>query len=398
MPNDISKYLKYVIKSEGKITFARFMDIALYHHEFGYYITNKQKIGKSGDYYTSPDVHPFFGQVLSKQLMEMWSILGEKHFYIVEIGAGKGLMALDILKYIKQNLPGFYEHLTYIIIEKSKTFKVNQYELLASYKEKINWFDSISCFYDSKGFTGCVLSNELFDALPFHRVYQEGMELKELFVTIDKGKFTEKTGKLSSDKLSNHIKRLKIPLIDGMKTEINLEAMHWIRSIASIIHQGFVITIDYGYPAHLYYSPSKNNGTFLCYYNHSTNEEPLERIGEQDITAHVDFTSLALEGNELGLDLLAYTDLSSFLILHGKDILEKEIEKIQVLNNINAFKTSSAIKNLIHPEGMGGTFKALIQGKNVDTKSLIEKPFDKSYLLALNHLTSTNIPQALPLS
>ncbi|MGR3317516.1 MAG: class I SAM-dependent methyltransferase [Candidatus Anammoxibacter sp.] len=365
MTTNILEYLKRLIKAEGRITFARYMDIALYHPEFGYYCTDIPKIGKDGDYYTGSDVHPFMGQVLGAQLIKMWEILGREDFYIVEMGAGKGLMALDILEYIKDNSQMFYKRLTYIIIERSKTFKAKQKKLLAPFNGKTQWLDSISCFNDSKRITGTFISNELVDALPFHRVYQDEDGLKELFVTIDQDKFIEEVGELSTDKLSNYIKRLKIPLTDGMKTEINLEAMNWMKSVAAAIHKGFAITIDYGFPAHLYYEPSRTKGTFLCYHNHSVNEKPFERIGKQDITAHVDFTSLALEGKESGLDLLSYTNLSSFLISYGKDILEKEMEKIQSLNQVSAFKASSAIKNLIHPEGMGGKFKVLIQCKNV---------------------------------
>ncbi|MGR3177858.1 MAG: class I SAM-dependent methyltransferase [Candidatus Anammoxibacter sp.] len=386
MTNNISEYLKQLIKSDGRITFARYMDIALYHPEFGYYCTDIPKIGKDGDYYTSPDVHPFMGQVLGTQLIEMWKILGEETFYIVEMGAGKGLMALDILKYIKENSQRFYKCLTYIIIEKSNTFRANQSKLLNPFKEKIQWLDSISCLNNSKKFIGTFISNELVDALPFHRVYQDGNALKELFVTIDQDTFVEEVGELSTGKLSNYLKRLKISLTDGMKTEINLEAVNWMKSVASALHKGFVITIDYGFPAHIYYEPSRINGTFLCYHNHSVNEKPFERIGKQDITAHVDYTSLAFEGRESGLDLLSYTDLSSFLVSYGKEILEKEMERIQGLNQISAFKATSAIKNLIHPEGMGGKFKVLIQCKNVDVNDgniLKDKHLNRNHILGL---------------
>ena len=383
MADNIVEYLKRLIKSEGRITFARYMDVALYHPEFGYYCTDKPKIGKDGDYYTGPDVHPFMGQVLGAQLITMWKILGNEEFCIVEMGAGKGLMAFDILKYIKENAQEFYKRLTYIIIEKSKSFKDIQNKQLTPFRGKIRWQDSISCFNDSEKLTGTFISNELVDALPFHRVFQDGDELKELFVTIDQDKFIEEVGALSTKKLSNYIKRLKISLSDGMKTEINLEAMNWMKSVASVVHKGFVTTIDYGFPAYLYYVPSRTKGTFLCYHNHSANEKPFERIGKQDITAHVDFTSLSLEGKEYGLDLLSYTDLSAFLVSYGKDILESEMEKIQDLNQVDAFKASSAIKNLIHPEGMGGKFKVLMQCKNVDV--------DDMEILDDNHINRINI-------
>ncbi|MGR3219130.1 MAG: class I SAM-dependent methyltransferase [Candidatus Anammoxibacter sp.] len=387
MTNNISEYLKQLIKSKGRITFAGYMDIALYHPEFGYYCTDIPKIGKDGDYYTGPDVHPFMGRVLGAHLIEMWKTLGKESFYIIEMGAGKGLMAMDILKYIKENSLAFYKCLSYIIIERSNTFRNSQNKLLSAFNEKIQWSDSINCFNNnSEKLIGTIISNELVDALPFHRVYQEGDELKELFVTMEQGEFIEEVGELSTDKLSNYLKRLKISLTDGMKTEINLHAMDWMQSVASVLHKGFVTTIDYGFPARVYYEPARMNGTSLCYHNHSVNEKPFERIGEQDITAHVDFTSLAFEGRESGLNLLSYTDLPPFLISYGKDILEKEMERIQGLSRISAFKASSAIKNLIHPEGMGGKFKVLIQSKNVDVNDdniLKGNRYSRNHILGL---------------
>lgn len=376
-------YVKQLINSQGKITFARFMEIALYHPEIGYYNSEKQIIGKGGDYYTAPDVHSFMGQVLGKYLVEMWKRLNNEDFFIIEIGAGKGLMALDIIEYINKNFPNIYKCLTYFIIEKSKSLKVKQKNLLYKYIEKIEWLDSIFYFKNHKDFTGYVLSNELIDALPFHRVQQCKNKLKEIFISLNRDQLVDEIDELSTDRLLDYFKRINITLAEGMKTEVNLEAMNWINNIASIMDKGFVITIDYGFPAHLYYSSSKYNGTFLCYYNHSINENPYEKIGRQDITAHVDFTSLALEGKEVGLDLLAYTDLASFLMVYGKDILEQEIKKVQHLDKISAFKATTAIKNLIHPEGMGGAFKVLIQGKNVEPGVIIDNQYNKMEFLGL---------------
>ena len=384
MNTPITEYIKNIIKSEGKITFARFMDIALYHNDYGYYMADIQRIGKDGDFYTSPDVQPFMGKVLGEQLQKMWESLGKVPFSVIEMGAGKGLMAFDILSHIKDVHPEFFDNLTYIIIEKSVNFRERQEKLLGDFNEKVKWADSIYDLNMSNKLTGCVLTNELVDALPFHRVYQDNDTFKELFVTIENDLFTEVIDAPSTDKLLQHMKRLKLPLVDGMKTEINLAAMEWQKDIASILDKGFVLTIDYGYPASIYYAPSRSKGTFLCYYKHTTNENPYERIGLQDITAHVDFTSLALEGKELGLDLIAFTDMASFLMFNGKDLIEKEFQVGLDLNQVTAFKKISAIKNLIHPEGMGGTFKVLIQGKNVEANHLIDERANKKALLGVD--------------
>lgn len=392
MPNPLIELIKGIIQTDGKITFARFMETALYHPEFGYYNNAKPKIGKEGDFYTSPDVHPFIGRVLAEVMRNMWWILGSRDFFIVEIGAGKGILAMDILNDIKGYNPQFYKHITYIIIEKSPAFKAKQHELLADYQEKVLWVDSLSCLKDKGGFTGCLLSNELLDSFPFHCVMQKGKHLKELYVTYKNGKFVEEIGELSTNDLSDHLKRLKIGLPDGARTEINLEIMKWVRGVAAALNNGFVLTIDYGFPSHLYYAPFRDKGTLLCYFQHTANEEPFERVGKQDITAHVDFTSLTLEGSACGLDLLAFTDLSSFLTYCGSDILEKEIENglhksaySDSYDQIKSFKTLSAIKSLIHPEGMGGRFKVLVQGKGIKTSYLAEMTYNKKDLLKIDN-------------
>ncbi len=384
MNTPITEYIKSIIKSDGRITFARFMDIALYHNDYGYYMADIQRIGKEGDFYTSPDVQPFMGKVLGEQLQRIWESLGKKPFSVIEMGAGKGLMAFDVLNHVRDSYPEFFDNITYIIIEKSINFKERQKKLLNLFNAKVKWVDSIQDLNKFGRLEGCVLTNEFVDALPFHRVYQDKDKFKEVFVTTTDGIFSEVIDEPSTEKLFQHVNRLKLPLIDGMKTEVNLAAMEWLKDISAILNKGFVITIDYGYPAYIYYGPSKSNGTFLCYYKHTTNENPYERIGLQDITAHVDFTSLALEGNELGLDLLAFTDMASFLMFNGKDLIEKEFLAAQEMNQVASFKKLSAIKNLIHPEGMGGTFKVLIQGKNVELKHLIDDRSNKKDMLSLD--------------
>lgn len=391
MSTPLIELIKGMIQTDGKITFTRFMETALYHPEFGYYNSPRPKIGKEGDFYTSPDVHPFLGRVLAKVMEDMWRILGSRAFFIVEIGAGKGILAMDILNDIKAYNPQFYKHITYVIIEKGRAFKARQHELLADYQETVLWVDSLSCLKDKGGFTGCLLSNELLDSFPFHRVIQKGNRLKELYVAYKDGRFVEEIGELSTNDLSDYLKRLQIRLQDGGRTEINLEMLKWVKDAAATLNNGFVLTIDYGFPGHLYYAPFRNKGTSLCYFHHTANEEPFERVGEQDITAHVDFTSLTLEGTACGLNLLAFTDMASFLTYCGSDILEKEIkdgiDKLTRLDNydqLKSFKTLSAIKNLIHPEGMGGRFKVLVQGKGIETSYLREMTYNKNDLLKIS--------------
>lgn len=376
--------IKDLISSKGSITFAEFMETALYHPRFGYYNSaEKPKIGADGDFYTSSDVHPFIGKVLAHEFKTMFEILGTNSFSIVEMGAGKGTMALDILNEINKYDPDFYDIISYIIIEKSYAFRSRQQELLKDCRQKVKWINSLTELKDAGGFTGSFFSNELVDSFPFNRVYQDGTEFKEIYVSLNNDLLVEKTGKLSTGALLEYFKRLNISLPDGMKTEVNLEALSWVKDVSLATNKGFIITIDYGYPAHLYYAPARMNGTFMCYFNHSVNEEPFERVGRQDITAHIDFTSIAIEGKRVGLELSTFTSLPFYLMDKGKDILEEEISKLQDIDSVNAFKSSSAIKNLIHPEGMGGKFKVMIQTKGIDVEYPFNSHFNRKKLLEI---------------
>ncbi len=384
MESNILEHLETLISTQGRITFAQFMEIALYHEQFGYYNNaDKAVIGIDGDFYTSPDAHPFIGKVLAAEIKRMRDIAGGGHFSIIEMGAGKGVMALDILTYLRENEREFFDAFDYCIIEKSSAFRSKQQALLADFAQKTHWIDSLAGLAQISDGTGCVISNELVDAFPFHRVTQHEGRLKELYVALEGGKLVEQAGELSTDQLSQYFERIGISLADGMKTEVNLDAMQWIKDVSSALKKGFVITIDYGYPAVDYYDHSRTKGTFMCYSKHNVSEQPFEMVGEQDITAHVDFTSLASEGKKWGLELLAFTDLPSFLVYNGRDLLAKEMEKISKADQVKAFKASSAIKNLIHPEGMGGKFKVLIQGKGVDTGEIIKERVNKKNYLSI---------------
>ena len=199
--------IKDLINSKGIITFAEFMEIALYHPKFGYYNSfDNPKIGADGDFYTSSDVHPFIGKVLAREFKTMFEILGTNSFSIVEMGAGKGTMALDILNEINRYDPDFYDIISYIIIEKSCAFRSRQQELLKGYRQKVKWIDSLTELKDTGGFTGSLFSNELVDAFPVNRVYQDGNELKEIYVSLNNNLLVEKTGKLSTGALLNILK------------------------------------------------------------------------------------------------------------------------------------------------------------------------------------------------
>ena len=351
----LSEIIKEKIRQIGPISFRDFMEMALYYPELGYYTSSRNKIGKTGDYYTSPNLTPVLGEIIGRQLEEMWRILGEREFTVVEMGAGMGLLSGDVLAYLKKNKE-LYNDLNYCIIEKSPAMRREQRKLL---REKVTWHDSIN---ELQGIKGCIFSNELADAFPVHIVLMEN-ELMEIFVGYENG-FIEIL-KPASSELRNYFDELDVVLPQGYRTEVNLDAIKWEKEIGTSLKKGFVITIDYGYPSFELYRDYRNRGTLMCYYNHTTNETPFEHIGEQDITSHVNFSALQHWGSKNGLKLCGFTDQSHFLIGLG---IEEYLEKIQENEPENYLKKMLPVKNLMME--MGETFKILIQKKGGDCSKL----------------------------
>jgi SAM-dependent MidA family methyltransferase len=351
----LSEIIIQKIHRSGALPFRDFMDMALYHPELGYYTSPPEKIGKRGDYYTSPNLTPASGEMIGRQLEEMWRILGRGEFTVVEMGAGMGILSGDVLGYLKKNKE-LYENLDYCIIEKSPTMREEQKKRL---NEKVRWHDSLE---ELAGFSGCVFSNELVDAFPVHLVVMED-ELMEVFVDYDSG-FIE-TLKPASDELRNYFNELGVVLPQGYRTEINLDAVQWIQQIGAGLNKGFVITIDYGYPSSELYREYRNRGTLMCYYKHTANETPFEHIGKQDITSHVNFSALEYWGSKNGLELCGFTDQSHFLIGLG---IEEYLKRLQKNEPENYLKKMLPVKNLMME--MGETFKILIQKKGVGCNEL----------------------------
>ncbi|RJP59460.1 MAG: SAM-dependent methyltransferase [Deltaproteobacteria bacterium] len=360
------------IRKKGRITFAEYMDMALYHPVHGYYNSSGEKIGKDGDYYTSPHVHPVFGQLIARLLYQMWNIMGEiSDFTIVEAGAGKGFLCCDILDYARRQLPDFYESLTYNIIEISSHFSATQKELMKSHsdKNKVIWYSPDDFGKRDFCFNGCYLSNELLDSFPFNMVKMEEGRLKEVYVTLNKSGFMEELGELSTPALEQYFTNLDITLEEGQKAEVNLGIFDWLKEIHSAMGKGFVITIDYGYTADELFAPYRTDGTISCYYRHTVNHNPYIRPGFQDITAHVDFTTLIETGEKMNLKKTLYLEQYRFLIALGLldtiDDLEKNKHNLSILEY---YKEKLAMKNFLMPGGMGVLFKVLIQQKGVEDK------------------------------
>ena len=363
METPLSDIIKNRILVQGPISFHDFMEMALYYPDLGYYSSSPDKIGKQGDYYTSPYFTNVFGNVLAKQLEEMWLLTGKKNFTIVEYGAGMGSLCVDILRRLKHSKK-LYENLNYCIIEKSEAMRQNEKKIIGPdlINEKIVWYDSIE---EIPSFTGCVLANEVLDNFSVHKVIMKQNELKEIFVDYDKG-FIEVL-KPAPDDLKEYFAALGIELPNDFCAEVNLEAIDWIERISSSLEKGFVITIDYGYPSSELYQSYHRLGTIVCYNKHTVNDLPYENIGQQDITAHVNFSALKIWGAKHGLNNCGFTNQSQFLLGLGLTEHLRKLEKHEK-NNFEVRKKLMLLHTFLM--SMGKKFKVLIQQKGLNNPFL----------------------------
>lgn len=318
-----------------------------------------------------PCVHPLFGGMIAKQLVQMANLLGGETFEVVEMGGGRGLLCEDILNWAKKNEPIFYQRLRYYLLETGPHFIKEQKERLASQERegKVFWLEPEAFGEGEVQIEGCFLSNELVDAFPVHRVVLDHGGLKEIYVTGQNGRFEEQWGKPSDQGISDYFRSMSISLQEGQKAEVNLAALNWMEKVSQCLKKGFILTIDYGYFAEELYAPDRREGTLLCYHQHRTSENLYERLGEQDMTSHVNFTSLIRKGEEAGLRFTGFVPQYQFLIALG--ILQEVESSGREMAELDALKLRLSLKHLIEPEaGMGEVFKVLIQHKGIDKPGL----------------------------
>ncbi|BAZ66769.1 hypothetical protein NIES4106_15210 [Fischerella sp. NIES-4106] len=388
---------------DQRITFAIYMDMALYSPDYGYYSTQAVNIGKQGDFFTSVHLGPDFGELLAEQFVQMWEILGQPAaFSLVEMGAGQGHLALDILNYLKLRYPNFFAALNYIIVEKSPILRQEQQQRLQGFTVEIkSSLDEIL----SNSIIGCFFSNELVDALPVHQFILEQGQLREIYVTLQPESivnsqelftspsphtlFKEVIAEPSTPRLAEYFDLVGIKLIEnvypeGYRSEINLAALDWLGVVADRLQRGYVLTIDYGYPASRYYNPRRSQGTLQCYWHHQRHNNPYINIGRQDITAHVDFTALEKWGERCGLAKIGWTQQELFLMALGLgDRMVSLSHTNQPISDL--LRRRDALRQLLDPFGLGG-FGVLAQSKGLkETETfLILKGFTVPDLPILN--------------
>jgi len=345
--------------NEGSISFQRYMELTLYAPGLGYYAAGSTKLGEEGDFITAPEISPLFSQTLANAILPALN----QEQVILEVGAGRGRMAADILVYLEQQnkLPK-----EYWILELSADLRERQKktieETIPELINKVKWLDSLP-----DKFSGIVLANELLDAMPVQLFQKTKNDINEINVTWAEGKFAFALTSSFDSRLITRIKdieaELGAELDSGYVSEINFAAEDWIKSIGERLQQGVIVLIDYGFPRHEYYHVQRTQGTLMCHYRHRTHPDPLVYPGLQDITAHVDFTAMADAALEANMKVIGYTNQVSFLM--GAGLVE--LAALNDERNVQKqMETATQIKKLTLPHEMGELFKVIGFTKSCD--------------------------------
>ncbi|HEX7056052.1 MAG TPA: SAM-dependent methyltransferase [Bacilli bacterium] len=340
------------------ISFRDFMDLCLYHPKYGYYMTERKRIGRDGDFYTSANIGSIMGEIIAEKFVRMTGAW-RHDAAIAEWGAGTGRMAYHILRHLQNTYPGIYERMRYTIVETSPNQISQQKELLANHRERVDWQTAEAWFANAPHSDVFVFANELIDAFPVHRVQGSVDGILELFVTWDEraGAFREVALPLDDKALQRHLAEYAVRLAPGQYAEVNLAAVEWIGRMGGAIESGALITIDYGDLMAELFAPHRMKGTLMCYRNHLAADNPYEYVGEQDITAHVNFTPLIAEGKKAGFQEWRWQTQKQFLLENG--ILHKLADHAESDPFHPAVRRNRAIRQLLLSEQMSELFKVL---------------------------------------
>ncbi len=362
--NPLTKWIKQRIKQSptDNISFHDYMHACLYHPDWGYYSSSRTKLGREGDFYTSAYVGDWMGRILARciieQLMEYTNV---SQWSLTEWGGGTGRLACHVMDELKHLHPEYYAGLTLYMVEHNVVHQAALSEALAAHQAKVrvvsedDWFES-----DLNEAPMIVYSNELLDAFPVYRVKQQAV-IKEIFVTWDEQAqcFKDQVDDVRSEALLKSLEEEPMVLMEGQETEVNVDAGKWIVRIGRKIREGCLISIDYGDLAEELYAEHRMRGTLMCYYRHTASDDPYVRVGEQDITAHVNFSSCIHAGKAAGLNRYQLLTQKDFLVDYGI------LDYLQDHHTTDPFspqaRQNRSIRQLLISDQMSELFKVLIQ-------------------------------------
>lgn len=342
---------------KSDLAFVDFMHLALYSPDCGYYCGGLQKFGVHGDFITAPELTPLFGQTLANQVQQIFSTLNRPA--LLEFGAGSGRLAVDMLQQLESLncLPEFY-----YILEVSPDLQQRQQALIKEQiphlSERVIWLTQ----WPRQPFNGVIIANEILDAMPVHRFLQTAEGIHESHISLNSSDQPIEIYRPCSDsRLLSYLQQALPESLVPYQSEANLFVDGWIKECAALLQQGAMILVDYGFPRHEYYHPDRNQGTLMCHYQHRAHSNPLLHIGQQDITAHVDFTHVAEAADAAGFHVAGYTSQAAFLLANGLLNLLETIPDQKALINAR-----QAVKKLIQPDEMGELFKVMALTKGLD--------------------------------
>lgn len=349
------------IEQVGPISFATFMELVLYHPEHGYYQSSQPRAGRSGDFITAPEADPLFGQTIARQLEEMWERLGRPEaFTLREYGAGSGSLILGICERLRLDRHPLLDRLRYQPIELNQARR----EDIAARLAQIG-LTSLLAGPSGEPVAGCVLANEFVDALPVHRVTQTDDELLERYVGWVDGWFRDELGPLSTPKIAERLAAEDIELVAGQTAEVCLASDAWVTEAAGALDRGYLLAIDYGYPAGELYGERFPAGSLRAYYRHGVHDDPYRGVGYQDLTAHVDFTALRRAAERQDLTTLGLTTQANFLAGAGLGELLVDLQRQPGMTSERYLAARSAVYRMLDPGAMG-RFRVLILGRGVE--------------------------------
>jgi len=366
-----SRALESLIRNDvranhGWISFARFMELALYAEGLGYYAGGSSKLGKDGDFTTAPEITPLFGATIGGFAIDCF---GTEPLRILEFGAGTGRLALDVMQSLSEQGVAVDE---YLIVELSADLRERQHEMLTGFPQ-VQWLS-----VPPATFSGLILCNEVLDAMPVHLLVRQQDRWLERGVSLSGERFVF-SDRNADDALAEQIPNVDC-LPDGYLTEVHPRQCGFVRMLSDVLKsggRGLVLLVDYGFPAREYFLPQRQQGTVMCHYRHYAHTDPFYLPGLQDLTAHVDFSAVALAAQESGLTVAAYMSQAEFLIAAG---LTGLMGKISPEDARGWLSQSQAIQKLTSPAEMGELFKVLLLSRGVDLPEQLLK-FDRSYRL-----------------
>ncbi|CEG58924.1 class I SAM-dependent methyltransferase [Legionella fallonii] len=340
-----------------EIPFVEFMQLALYAPGEGYYSSGLPKLGKQGDFITAPELTPLFGHTLANQCQQILPNLSSPILF--EFGAGSGRLCVDILCRLEELdcLPQ-----SYAILEVSANLRHRQQELIQQtiphLAAKVHWLER----WPEHAFNGVIIANEVLDAMPVNRFILTEDGVQESYITLNEQHQLKEIFKPSQNPrllsyVNSHLQDVPTPYL----SEVNLFLDDWLINVYQMLQQGVALLIDYGFPRHEYYHADRHQGTLMCHYRHHSHPDPLLHPGEQDITAHVDFTHVAEAGHQAGFHIAGYTNQASFLLANGLLSLIHNLEGEQ-----EQFSAKQAIKQLTQHSEMGELFKVMALIKNME--------------------------------